>query len=680
MDAELNHPSCNQDDNALQMHPSRASHPLFWAVLALLVSCVLFAGMAWAQPGPAPSGKAVTLQLKWRHQFQFAGYYAAQAKGFYRDEGVEVIIREGGPERPPVPTVLDGSAQFSIGDSDLLVKRINGQPIVALAAIFQHSPYVLLSRADSGIRAPSDLAGKTVMMSDDQGGIQLRTMLRREGVDPKLVRIVPQSWKLEDLVEGRVDAISAYATVEPAKLRAQGVVPAIMRSLDYGVDFYGDILFTTEAEAAANPARTAAFVRATRKGWDYAMRHPGEIAGLILAMDGVAARGVTREELLAEADTMRAFVLSDVVEAGHMNPGRFQNIARTLAELGLVPANYSLDGWIFNDRHPVDTQVLRWAVGAALAMLAIVVLIVLWNLQMRRSVRLRTGQLQEEINRRIEVQHQLTLSQAQLVRLNTELEERVRRRTAELEASNKELEAFSYSVSHDLRSPLSTIDGFSMLLQKMDAGGKLGERGAHYLARIRVGTRQMGELIEGLLSLAKLSRDTMRMGAVDLTALAHRVELELREREPERLQQGMVRMTVQEGMAAWGDQVLLLLVLQNLLGNAWKFTSRRPDAHIEFGSRKPEGSETGEAVFYVRDNGAGFDMAHADKLFGTFQRLHQQSDFAGTGIGLAIVQRVINRHGGRIWAEAVKGEGATFYFTLNGHMTSRKLEDFPPVV
>ncbi len=662
------------------MYPARAFIPRPRAALALLVLCVLFAGAAWAKHGATSPGHPLTLQLKWYHQFQFAGYYAAQAKGFYADEGVEVVLREGGPDRPPVPTVLSGTAQFSIGDSDLLVKRIKGQPIVALAAIFQHSPYILLSRADRGIRAPSDLAGKTVMMSDDQGGIQLRTMLRREGVDPKLVRIVPQSWKLEDLVEGRVDAISAYATVEPAKLRAQGIVPAIMRSLDYGVDFYGDILFTTEAEAIANPERTAAFVRATRKGWDYAMKHPGEIAGLILAMDGVAARGVTREELLAEANTMRAFVLTDVVEAGHMNMGRFENIARTLAELGLVPAGYSLDGWIFEANPPVDAHVLRWAVGAALAMLGLAILIVLWNLQMRRSVRLRTGQLQQEINRRNEVQQQLKLSQAQLVRLNTELEERVRRRTAELEASNKEMEAFSYSVSHDLRSPLSTIDGFSLLLQKMNADGKLGERGTHYLTRIRIGTRQMGELIEGLLSLAKLSRDTLRLGAVDLSALARRVEQELREREPERLQQGAVRIDVQQGMAAWGDPVLLLLVLQNLLGNAWKFTSRKPEAHIEFGSRKAQEGEAGETVYFVRDNGAGFDMAHADKLFGTFQRLHQPSDFAGTGIGLAIVQRIITRHGGRIWAEAVKGEGATFYFTLNGHSAITKLEDFPPVV
>ncbi len=638
----------------------------------LAMLCLLAGGVQARHATEGP----LTLQLKWRHQFQFAGYYAAQARGFYRDEGLQVNIREGGPDRPPVATVLGGTAQFAIGDSDLLVQRIKGQPLVALAAIFQHSPYILLSRADRGIRVPSDLAGARVMLSDDQGSIQLRSMLWSEGVDPRLVQVVPQSWRLEDLIEGRVDAISAYSTVEPAKLRAAGVIPSIMRSLDYGVDFYGDILFTSESQARRDPERTAAFVRASRKGWDYAMKNPQEIAGLILAMDGVAARGVTREELLQEAEAMRPLVLPDVVEAGHMNPGRFDSIARQLAGLGLVPANYSLEGWIFNPSQGVDPRTLRWAMAGGAAILGAAFLVLVWNLQMRRSVKLRTEQLQAEIERRNEIQKRLKASQVMLVRLNADLEERVRRRTAELEASNKELEAFSYSVSHDLRSPLSTINGFSMLLQKLNAGSKLGEKGDHYLQRIREGTRHMAELIEGLLALARLSRDVLHVGPVDLSALARQVERECREREPDR----RVEVLVQDGLVVTGDPVLLLQLMQNLLGNAWKFTSRLEQARIEFGARPAdvEGAETaggqdgevepggrgGDTVYFVRDNGAGFDMAHSDRLFGTFQRLHRPDDFAGTGIGLAIVRRIVARHGGRVWAEGAPDQGATFSFTL----------------
>jgi PAS domain S-box-containing protein len=845
----------------------------------------------------------VTLQLKWHHQFQFAGYYAAQAKGFYRDEGLDVTIREGGADRPVIATVLQGAADYGIGDSDILINRINGQPLVALAAIFQHTPYVILSREDRRIRAPSDLVGARVMLSDEQGGIQLRAMLRREGIDPARVDIVPQSWKLEDLIEGRVDAVSAYATVEPAMLRARGVTPATMRSLDYGIDFYGDILFTTEKQAEVSPERTAAFLRATRKGWDYAFDNEREIAELIAGLAGVAQRGLTSEQLLGEAAQMRPFVLPGLVEIGHLNPARLESIARAMASLGVVRANYSLAGLMFEPRTGLNPGVLRWLAGAGLGLGALLTLVLLWNLQMRRSVRDRTQQLQAEVTRRTQVQQELRDSQEMvqlifgtaatgivmntpegrflmanpayyatvgyteaelqtmdtrelthpddrvrytalrdrmlagelehfsdekrylkkdgssvwvhstvsmvrsaagqathiisvtediterraiedklrqseallriagrtariggwilelptrhivwsdevckihgvapgttpsleeslavypppqrarieaavqacmssgtpfdeelemvlasgrqvwvrvigealrddqgrvlrlhgsaqditerkqaqqsILRLNAELEERVRQRTSQLESVNRELEAFSYSVSHDLRSPLNTIDGFSQLMERMSLD-KVGDQGRHYLSRIRAGTRQMGELIEGLLSLAKLSRDPLRAATVDLAQMARQVIQGCREREPLR----RVDVHIPPSLLARGDPLLLSVVMHNLVGNAWKFTSLQPSARIEVGC---ETGDDGETVYFVRDNGAGFDMAYADKLFGTFQRLHSSVDYAGTGIGLATVKRIIDRHAGRVWARAAEGQGATFYFTL----------------
>ena len=240
--------------------------------------------------------------------------------------------------------------------------------------------------------------------------------------------------------------------------------------------------------------------------------------------------------------------------------------------------------------------------------------------------------------------------------LNSELEERVSRRTAQLEASNQELEAFSYSVSHDLRSPLKTINGFSHLLERT-LTGNVSEKGSHYLHRIRAGTQQMGELIDGLLSLAQLSRDKLQFSEVDLADIARSIHKECRERDPER----QAQILVQETMQARGDRRLLSVVLQNLIGNAWKFTSRVEMARIEVGSQP---QEAGETVYFVKDNGAGFNMAYAEKLFGTFERLHSPDDFAGTGIGLATVKRVIDRHGGRVWAQSKEGEGTVFFFTL----------------
>ncbi|MFI5445259.1 PAS domain S-box protein [Polaromonas sp. UC242_47] len=247
-------------------------------------------------------------------------------------------------------------------------------------------------------------------------------------------------------------------------------------------------------------------------------------------------------------------------------------------------------------------------------------------------------------------------AQESILRLNAELEERVRQRTAQLEALNRDLECFSYSVSHDLRSPLNTIDGFSQLMDRMDAE-KLGEKGKHYLGRIRAGARQMGALIDGLLAMAKSSQDKLHSERVDLSVLARQAAQECREREPGR----EVQLQIQDKMLVQGDPVLLLAMLQNLLGNAWKFTAKRPVAQIAVGCEQGAG---GELVYFVKDNGAGFDMRYADKLFGTFQRLHSASDFSGSGIGLSTVQRIVFRHGGRIWAHAVEDQGAEFYFTL----------------
>lgn len=248
--------------------------------------------------------------------------------------------------------------------------------------------------------------------------------------------------------------------------------------------------------------------------------------------------------------------------------------------------------------------------------------------------------------------------EVEILELNASLEARVQERTLQLNAANRELEAFSYSVSHDLRSPLNSIDGFGQMLLKTNQQ-HLDDKGRHYLNRIRAGVQQMGELIEGLLSLAKMSRDQLHLQEVDLSLLSQRVVQECREREPER----EVQVSIQDGLRVVGDPTLLLVAMQNLVGNAWKYTARQAHASIEIGCETAPGGET---VYVVRDNGAGFDMAYADKLFGAFQRLHSPSEFSGTGIGLANVKRVIERHGGRVWAESRQNEGATFYFTLRG--------------
>lgn len=246
----------------------------------------------------------------------------------------------------------------------------------------------------------------------------------------------------------------------------------------------------------------------------------------------------------------------------------------------------------------------------------------------------------------------LVRSRTRAERASRNLKESNRR----LESTNKELEAFSYSVSHDLRAPLRTIDGFSRILLE-DYAEDLDEEARDYLGRVRAASAHMGRLIDDLLNLSRVTRGPLRRERVDLSVMAAEVVGELQRADPAR----NVEFVVEDGVTAWGDARLLLVALENLLGNAWKFTSKRPGARIEFGVEKRPGG-----AYYVRDNGAGFDMGYADKLFGAFQRLHSAGEFEGTGIGLATVQRIVHRHGGRVWAEGEVGRGATFYFTLGG--------------
>jgi light-regulated signal transduction histidine kinase (bacteriophytochrome) len=232
---------------------------------------------------------------------------------------------------------------------------------------------------------------------------------------------------------------------------------------------------------------------------------------------------------------------------------------------------------------------------------------------------------------------------------------RLERHATQLQAANTELEAFSYSVSHDLRAPLRSIDGFSMALLE-DHAQSLDADGRDYLRRVRAATQRMSQLIDDILNLARVSRAQMTRATVDLSEMARAVVAELQKTEPDR----QVEIDITGGLSIEGDAHLLRVVLDNLLANAWKFTSKQKQARIEFGSAGANGSR----AFYVRDNGAGFDMTYASKLFGAFQRLHGTGEFPGTGVGLATVQRIINRHGGRIWAEAEVDKGAIFRFTL----------------
>lgn len=378
-------------------------------IITTAISCCFLSAQAQDNITKKQPLEQVKLQLKWKHQFQFAGYYAAQAKGFYADENLKVDIAEGGFDLSATDIVVANQAQYGIGDSEILLDFANGKPLVVLGAIFQHSPYILLSLQESNIQSPSDLVGKRVMVGENQGAKEFKAMIKNEGIPLDKINFVPQSWQLQDLINHKVDVISAYFSFEPNLLRAQGIEPNIMHSINYSIDFYGDTLFTSRQELQANPKRVAAFLKASQKGWVYALKHQAEIADLILQMDGVRERGITREILLNEARDMEPLILSDIVEIGHINPSRWRHIADAQTSFGLIKKDLDLTDFIYAPTQPTAfaTQYIPYAILSVLIAFAMGII---WFFKTRQKILHKDKKLNIETARRKKSEEMLKMA------------------------------------------------------------------------------------------------------------------------------------------------------------------------------------------------------------------------------------------------------------------------------
>ncbi|NVN92855.1 MAG: ABC transporter substrate-binding protein [Desulfuromonadales bacterium] len=356
---------------------SRLAHIQFLCVLTLICQlCIASSSHAL---------DTVNLQLRWKHQFQFAGYYAAKAKGYYRENGLDVNFIEAEPGKRIVDQVLAGKAQYGIDVSTLLLERAAGKPVVALCVIFQHSPIVLITAQNSPTQNLHSLIGKRIML--DKNSDEISAYLNKEGVSTDLLSLIKHNFNVQDLIDGKVDAMSAYVTNELFFLNKAGFHYNAYSPRSGGIDFYGDTLFTTEQELKKHPARVKAFREASLRGWKYAMAHPEEIADLILSD---YSHSKTREHLLFEAHQMATLIQPDLVELGYMNPGRWQHIADTYADLGMLPRNFSLDEFLFDPdpRHDQTRIVIVAAILAACLAVTLGFVILL-----RKMVRLKTEAL-----------------------------------------------------------------------------------------------------------------------------------------------------------------------------------------------------------------------------------------------------------------------------------------------
>jgi diguanylate cyclase (GGDEF)-like protein/PAS domain S-box-containing protein len=377
---------------------------LFSFLVALFFSFFITEGIP-----PVFATETVTLQLKGSHQFQFAGYYAAIEKGYYQAVGLDVKLREAHPGEDPIAAVLKRKAEFGVGTSELVLWRSWGWPVVVLAVIFQHSPVVLLARKESNIQSLHDLQGKRVMMEPNL--VELFAYLKREKISVDQLDLRPHTFNPSEIINGQIDAMSAYSTHEPFILQQAGIEYYIFSPRSGGIDFYGDNLFTTEEQIQQNPKRVQAFLDASLSGWRYAMEHPEEVINLILLR---YSRRKSREHLLFEAEEMRRLIVPDLVEIGYMYPGRWKHMVDTYTELGMLKPGFSLRGFLYNQNSGLNLSWFHLIAGGTIILIMVisVALIRFYKLNQALRVQIREREMAEANLRASEAQYRILVEAA----------------------------------------------------------------------------------------------------------------------------------------------------------------------------------------------------------------------------------------------------------------------------
>jgi signal transduction histidine kinase len=595
------------------------------------------AGLLSAAMGRAADGMDhVVLQLKWLHQFQFAGYYAAIAQGYYRDAGLDVTLQEAVPDVDPALAVLSGKADFGVGTSDLVLLRDKGQPVVVLAAIFQHSPLVLLADRRAGVDDMQDLYNKPIMI--EPLSAELFAYFRDEGIDPAKLHIVPHTFDVRDLIERRVAGMSGYSTDEVYQLKKAGIDFMTFTPRSGGIDFYGDNLFTTESEIRHHPDRVRKFLAASLKGWDYALAHQTEIVDLILRDYG---RRKSREALLFEAEATAQLMHPGLIETGHMNPGRWQHIADVYADFGMVSRKFSLTGFLYDPNPRPDLRWVYWSLGG---LGAVAVLALGWALPLIRFNR----QLRHEIAER------------------RKTEEQLRRARDAAEIGYQARGRYLAVMTHEVRSLLGGISGLVELLRDTALDPEQTEN----VNLIGQSSESLLKLTTDVLDYSKIESGKLVLEQIPVS-LAHfvRTTCDLF-RAAARTKKLALEHVVGAGVPAiiLTDPTRLRQILANLLSNAVKFTpagSIELAVELEPGGVAPPGSSL-RLQFHVRDSGIGISAEGLAHLF----EAYNQSDlsiarrFGGTGLGLAIAQRLAEIFGGGITVQSAPGRGTTFTVTI----------------
>lgn len=569
--------------------------------------------------GMAQPNTNINLQLKWWHQFQFAGYYAAITQGYYKNAGLNVTLIPGDAKHAAVDEVLSGRASFGVTGCDLLIEYAKKKPLMALGAIFQHSPYVIISAPGAHINAPSDLVGKTIMASENQGWVELKAIFLKEGIDIKNISVKNHSWNNMDLLEGRIDAMTGYRSVEPFQLQQLGMQASFILPINYGVDFYGDILFSTRPYVKQNPQLVENFRQASFRGWEYAMSHKEEICNYILTLPGVAERKVTKAALLFEAEEMEKLILPQLVEMGHMNEGRWNHILTIHQSLGLIPPNTRLDQFIYEKRPSFSDSLKNIGVLVVAGVGLLFLIVLAYGIMVRKAVKRKTREQREALEA--------------------------------LSNSNRELKQFSYITSHNLRGPVTNLIALTQLI---DISKVPDAETRQLIQGFTTSTRQLNETLDDLIRILIIKESTTQsletVRFEEVFQHTRNTLLFIIEKTG-----AVIRTDFSACTGIAYNRSYMESIFMNLLTNAMKFAHPDRTPEIDIYTEMVNG----QTRLVFKDNGSGFDMPKVkDRLFGLHQRFHNHPD--SKGVGLYLIHSQITSLGGTIEAHSEVGAGTMF--------------------
>ncbi len=624
-------------------------------IAALLWIWILATSLAAAENSGSDSTKShidkVVVEMPSGFHFRVAGYVAAVEKGYYADAGLNVVLQEGDPERIASERVLKDQAQFGISGSEIVLNRMRGDPVVVLAVIFQHSPHALMVRYDSDILTLRDLIGRKVMIEMNQRDAELMAMFRKEGIDMSGITFLRNSGDIGDLILGKTDAMGTYAALGPAQLQSRGIPTSLIHPSHYGIDFYGDCLFTTQEQVRFHPERVEAFRRATLRGWKFAMENPDELIDLLMTRFEGDKRGLRRSHLRHEAEAMRQLTDINLVELGYMNIERWERIAKTYADLGMAARPYTLEGFVYSPPGKTDYSWVRWIVAIVAVATMLILGIWLWNLRLRTEISRRTSELtgkNDELMREGVERRKAEESRA-------ELEEQLRQ-SHKMEAIGQ----LAGGVAHDFNNLLTPIIGYAELtLMETPPSSRQHSNLSHILKS----ADHAKMLTTQLLAFSR--KQVLEMKVLNLSEEIAHFEKILRRIIREDIEI-TTRLDPDVGRIK-GDPTQFQQILMNLVVNAQDAMPGGGNLTIETGNvtldeafvlTHPDVVPGHYVSLTVSDTGDGMDENTRNRIFEPFFTTKERDK--GTGLGLATVYGIVKQHGGSIWVQSEPGQGSTF--------------------